>query len=92
MSGLLLQRIKPPRGPRNDLWVVLVTTSAKGTGLGYKPAAIKPATCAISTTKYAPTLSAMSLNFCQSQMREYAEKPAMINLGLCSSAKASTCS
>ena len=33
-SGLLLHKIKPPRGPRNDLWVVLVTTSAIGTGLG----------------------------------------------------------
>ena len=38
-----LQRISPPRGPRRVLCVVVVTTSASGTGLGWKPAATRPA-------------------------------------------------
>ncbi len=33
-----LQRIRPPRGPRRVLWVVKVTKSAWGTGLGWSPA------------------------------------------------------
>ncbi|MPN16364.1 hypothetical protein SDC9_163703 [bioreactor metagenome] len=36
-------RITPPRGPRRLLCVVVVTTSANGTGLGYWPPAIRPA-------------------------------------------------
>ena len=36
-------RMMPPRGPRSDLCVVEVTKSACGTGLGYRPAAIRPA-------------------------------------------------
>ena len=39
-------------------WCV-VTTCACGTGFGYKPAATSPATCAMSTRRYAPTESAM---------------------------------
>ena len=45
---------------------------------------LHPETCAISTRKYAPTSSAISLNFFQSTIPEKAENPAMINLGLCS--------
>ena len=33
LSGFAI--IKPPLGPLRDLWVVEVTKSAKGTGLGY---------------------------------------------------------
>jgi len=40
-----------------------VTTSAYSRGLGYNPVATRPAKCAISTKKRAPTLSAISLNF-----------------------------
>ena len=36
-------KITPPRGPRKVLCVVVVTKSAKGTGLGYSPPATKPA-------------------------------------------------
>ncbi len=36
-------RITPPRGPRRVLWVVVVTKSQNGTGLGYSPPAISPA-------------------------------------------------
>ena len=39
----LLERIMPPRGPRNVLWVVVVTKSATGTGLLWRPAATRPA-------------------------------------------------
>jgi hypothetical protein len=46
----------PPRGPRSVLCVVVVTTSAYGTGDGCSPAATSPAMCAMSTMKYAPTL------------------------------------
>ncbi len=53
-------RMMPPRGPRRVLWVVEVTTCACGSGLGYTPAAIRPATWAMSTKKIAPTLSAIS--------------------------------
>ena len=41
----------PPRGPPSVLWVVVVTTSASGTGLGCSPAATSPAKCAMSTIK-----------------------------------------
>ena len=34
ISGLALARIRPPRGPRRVLWVVVVVTSAIRTGLG----------------------------------------------------------
>src|SRR3546814_2465287 len=58
-SGWPLVRMMPPRGPRRVLCVVLVTTWACGSGLGYSPAATRPATCAMSTQKDAPTLSAI---------------------------------
>ena len=53
-------RISPPRGPRSVLCVVVVTTSANGTGFGYSPLAMRPATWAMSTMKYAPTESAIA--------------------------------
>ena len=43
--------IMPPRGPRSALWVVQVTTSAKGTGDGTAWPATKPMTCAASTRR-----------------------------------------
>ena len=53
----------PPRGPRSDLWLVLVTTWACGTGskspVSTLPAT-RPAKCAMSTTNVAPTSSAIS--------------------------------
>ena len=53
-------RIRPERGPPRVLWTVLVTTSAYGTGLGWMPAATRPAKCAMSTISSAPTSSAIS--------------------------------
>src|SRR3954447_26831694 len=50
----------PPRPPPIVLWIVVVTTSAYGTGLGCRSAATRPAKCAISTISSAPTSSAIS--------------------------------
>ena len=50
-SSFARARINPPRGPRSVLCVVVVTTSAYGTGFGYWSAATSPATCAMSTMK-----------------------------------------
>ena len=50
--------------------MVVVTTSAWGTGLGYTPAATSPATWAMSAIRKAPTESAISLNLAQSTIRE----------------------
>ena len=61
MSSSLV-RIMPPRGPRSVLCVVVVTTWACGNGLGMRPAATRPAKCAMSTRKCAPTSSAMARN------------------------------
>jgi hypothetical protein len=44
----------------------------------------------MSTRKYAPTLSAIARKRAKSMCRGYAEPPAMISLGLCSRASAST--
>ena len=62
-------RMQPPRGPRSVLWVVKVTTSAKGTGLGWAPPAIRPAMCAASKRNRAPTSSQMSRSGSGSMMR-----------------------
>ena len=59
-SSASLVRIMPPRGPRSVLWVVVVTMSAWGTGLGWRPAATRPAMWAMSTISLAPTSSAMA--------------------------------
>ena len=64
-----LQRIIPPRGPRSVLCVVVVTTSACGTGDGYTPVAASPAKCAMSTMKIAPTSFATSANAAKSITR-----------------------
>ena len=56
----------PPRGPRSDLWVVLVTTWAWGTGSSSPVKtlpATRPAKCAMSTISVAPTSSAISRTF-----------------------------
>ena len=52
-------RMQPPRGPRRVLWVVKVTMSEKGTGLGWAPPAISPAMWAASNSSSAPTESAI---------------------------------
>ena len=64
------QRIMPPRGPRSVLWVVVVTISAYGTGLGWSPAATSPAMWAMSTTRAAPTSFAISANSANRSVRE----------------------
>jgi hypothetical protein len=64
--------MSPPRGPRSVLCVVVVTTSACGTGEGYAPAATNPAKCAMSTMKIAPISRAISANAAKSTTREYA--------------------
>ena len=69
------QRIRPPRGPRSVLWVVVVTIWACGTGEGWIPAATSPAKCAMSTTKIAPTSSAMLRSAAKSMTRAYALAP-----------------
>ena len=89
-AASLLARIMPPLGPRRVLWVVVVTTSAYGIGLMCSPAATRPAMWAISTIKYAPTLSAISRNFLKSISLAYALAPARISFGLCSTARRST--
>ena len=70
INASLFVKIIPPLGPRNTLWVVDVTTSAYLVGFGYAPPATKPEKCAISTKKYAPTLSQISLNFLKSIILE----------------------
>ena len=52
-------RMKPERGPPSVLCIVEETTSACGTGLGCRPAATRPAKCAMSTQSLAPTSSAI---------------------------------
>ena len=76
-----LVTIMPPRGPRRVLWVVVVATWACGKGEGYRPVATNPAKWAMSTSKKAPTLSAISRILAKSMMRGMAEPPAMIILG-----------
>ncbi len=62
----LVASTKPPRGPRSDLWVVEATMSAYGTGFS-SPVntlpATRPAKCAMSTNRVAPTASAISRIF-----------------------------
>ena len=58
-----LVKIIPPRGPRKALCVVAVTTSAYFVGLSTTFPATNPIKCAASTIKWAPTSSAISLNF-----------------------------
>ena len=59
----------PPRGPRRVLWVVVVTRSACGNGLGWSPAATSPAMWAMSTNSSAPTPWAMAAIRSKSQVR-----------------------
>ena len=84
--------MKPPRGPRRVLWLVEVTTSACGTGLGCAPAATRPAMWAMSTMKYAPTSRAMAPMRSKSMMRGYALAPPTMSFGRTSLAMRSTSS
>ena len=61
--------MQPPRGPRSVLWVVKVTMSAKGTGLGCTPPAMSPAMWAASNMNSAPTSSAIERMASGSMMR-----------------------
>ena len=63
------QRIMPPRGPRSVLWVVVVTNSACGTGLGCSPAATRPAMWAMSAITTAPHSSAALRTAAKSMVR-----------------------
>ena len=60
MASSSLDMIMPARGPPSVLWIVVVTRSAIPTGVGCWPAATRPAMCAMSTMKSAPTSSATS--------------------------------
>jgi hypothetical protein len=62
-------RMKPERGPASVLCVVEVTKSQCSTGFGCKPAATRPAKCAMSQSRSAPTSSAISRNFAVSTVR-----------------------
>ena len=66
----------PPRGPRSDLCVVVVTMCACGTGskspVNTLPAT-SPAKWAMSTMKVAPTSSAISRMIRKLTFRGYAE-------------------
>ncbi len=63
------------------LWTVEDTTSAYGTGDGCRPAATRPAKCAMSTHSFAPASSAISRNAAKSRWRGYADQPAMMTSG-----------
>ena len=63
------QRTKPARGPASVLWLVEVTKSQCGTGLGCSPAATSPEKCAMSHISSAPTSSAISRNLSASTVR-----------------------
>ena len=78
--------IIPPRPPPSVLCVVVVTTSQYGTGLGCSSAATRPAKCAMSAIRSAPTESAISRKRWKSSWRGYADQPAMISFGFESSA------
>ncbi len=80
--------IAPARGPRSVLWVVVVTTSAYGTGDGCAPPAMSPAMCAASTIRSAPQASAISRKAAKSMVRGYAVAPAMISFGRSATASA----
>ena len=53
------KKMIPERGPRSDLCVVEVTTSAYWKGDFCSPVATRPEMCAMSIIMYAPTLSQM---------------------------------
>mmetsp|Transcript_1936 Transcript_1936/g.4493 ORF Transcript_1936/g.4493 Transcript_1936/m.4493 type:complete len:264 (+) Transcript_1936:103-894(+) len=55
----LREKIMAPRGPRRDLWVVVVTTSANSKGSGTTLAATRPEMCAMSARRMAPHASAI---------------------------------
>ena len=75
------QRMKPARGPASVLCVVDVTKSQCSTGFGCRPAATRPAKCAMSQSRSAPTSSAISRNLSVSTVRGYAEPPQTISFG-----------
>ena len=71
----------PERGPASVLCVVEVTKSQCSTGFGCRPAATRPAKCAMSQSSSAPTSSAISRNLSVSTVRGYAEPPQTISFG-----------
>ena len=77
----LRRRRRPPRGPRRVLWVVVVTRSACGNGLGWTSAATRPATWAMSTNSSAPTSWAMAAIRSKSQVARVGRRAADDELG-----------
>src|SRR5829696_2235286 len=75
-ANCCLPRISPERAPPNVVCTVDDTKSACGTGDGSRPAK-----CAMSTHRCAPTSSAMSRNAAKSTIRGYADHPPMRTLG-----------
>ena len=62
-------KTRPPRGPRSVLCVVVVTMSAWPNGVGWSPAATRPAMWAMSTMSRAPTDRAIRPMRSKSMMR-----------------------
>ena len=87
-----LHMIIAPRGPRSVLWVVVVTTSACPTGDGCAPPAIRPAMCAMSATRMAPTSSAIAAKPAKSIVRGNAVPPQKMSFGRSRSASSRTSS
>ncbi len=81
-----------PRGPRSVLWVVVEITSAWPTGDGWAPPATRPAMCAMSAHRIAPTSRAISANAGKSMVRGIAVPPQKISLGRSASAMSRTSS
>mmetsp|Transcript_128747 Transcript_128747/g.400566 ORF Transcript_128747/g.400566 Transcript_128747/m.400566 type:complete len:201 (-) Transcript_128747:618-1220(-) len=81
MRSVYLKKIMPARGPRRDLWVVVVTTSQCSNGAGCWPVATRPEMCAMSAISSAPTSSAISRNLAKSTTRGYADAPQRIIAG-----------
>ena len=69
LASSSVHRIMPLRGPPSVLWIVVVTTSACGTGFGCSPAATRPAKWAMSTISRAPTASAICRKAAKSSCR-----------------------
>eukprot|EP00754_Rhynchopus_humris_P025730 Rhum_TRINITY_DN14962_c0_g1::Rhum_TRINITY_DN14962_c0_g1_i5::g.130542::m.130542 len=69
------KKIIPARGPRSDLCVVVVTTSANLNGDSASFVATRPLMCAMSIIRMAPISSAMRRNSACGHSRGYAEPP-----------------
>ena len=57
IKGDMLYIYLPALGPRNDLWVVVVTISQKAKGETCSPVATRPEICAWKTRKVTVTIT-----------------------------------